>query len=419
MKKKTSLVMYLSLYLIFILVIVNISQNESRLLFSFILLSPLLALSLLGFMHLSTSPDKTGIFHEKDSESPYKRLIDNHPDGILIHEKGKILYVNPIALSYVGYEEKEVLGKTLLDFTPASSHDKILRREKEIYSSSQEILYELTEYELTTKKGEPFFIESKAISCQFNGKRCVQLVLRDINKRKEQEEYLRASDKLAAAGQMAAGIAHEIRNPLTSIKGFVQMLRESPESTHYYEVILNEIDRINQVTNDFLFLAKPQGKNFITNNLNELLYEVIELMEPEAALHNIKCDLALREEDNLILCDKNELKQVFINLMKNSIEAMPSGGLISINIIKYQHTLTVKVKDTGNGIPKDKLAHIGQPFFTLKEKGTGLGIMTTLKIIENHKGNFKIDSIENSGTTITITFPLVNHHKLHSRPASV
>jgi two-component system, sporulation sensor kinase A len=98
---------------------------------------------------------------------------------------------------------------------------------------------------------------------------------------------------------------------------------------------------------------------------------------------------------------------------------MPSGGLISINVSKYQHSLTVKVKDTGIGIPKDKLAYIGQPFFTLKEKGTGLGIMTTLKIIEDHKGNFKIDSIENNGTTITITFPLASHHELQNSAVSL
>ncbi|WP_175989401.1 ATP-binding protein [Bacillus sp. Marseille-Q1617] len=358
-------------------------------------------------MHLVSSTNKPRLFHEEDS--PYKRLIDNHPDGILIHEKGTIIYVNPVALSYVGYEEKEVLGKTLLDFTPASSHHKILRREKEIYSSSQEIMYELTEYELTTKKGEPFFVESKAISCKFDGKRCVQLVLRDINRRKKQEEYMRASDRLAAAGQMAAGIAHEIRNPLTSIRGFVQMLRESPKSSHFYEVILNEIDRINQVTNDFLVLAKPHGKNLITHNINELIKEVIHLMQPEAAANNVKCDLSVSEQDGFILCDKNELKQVFINLIKNAIEAMPAGGLITINVSKYQHTLTVMVKDTGIGIPKDILAYIGQPFYTLKEKGTGLGIMTTMKIIDDHKGNFKIDSIENSGTTITVTFPSAHH----------
>jgi two-component system, sporulation sensor kinase A len=343
-----------------------------------------------------------------ESEERYKQLIDNHPDGIVIHEKGVILYVNPIALSYTGHAEHEVIGRNLIEFTHTSHHEKIRQREKEIYTTPQDLTFDLSEYELIAKDGTSTFVESKAIVCQFNNKRCVQLVLRNINERKKQEELLKASEKLAVVGQIAAGIAHEIRNPLTSIKGFIQMMNEDSKKEHYYDVIMSEIDRINQVTNDFLILAKPQAQNFRVCPLNQIISDVILLMQPEALLHNVEFTYLPYDEELQLLCDRNELKQVFINILKNSIEAMPTGGYITIQTFPIDNKVQIEIRDSGIGIPKERIANIGQPFYTLKEKGTGLGLMTTIKIIEKHNGTFQLQSEEGNGTTITIEFPLLH-----------
>ncbi|MFE8699640.1 ATP-binding protein [Cytobacillus sp. FJAT-54145] len=341
-----------------------------------------------------------------ESEQRYKRLIDHHPDGIVIHEKGRIVYANSVAVEYLGYSEEEVLGKTLIDFTHPSGHATIIEREKEIYSTDEDIVLNLNEYELIAKDGSSVFVESKAIICQFNDKRCVQLVIRNITEKKKQEEQLKLSEKLAVVGQIAAGIAHEIRNPLTSIKGFIQMMEESAKNPTYYKVIMAEIDRINQVTNDFLILAKPQASNLKVCNVTKILNDVITLMQPEALLHHVICSFNHSNIEHLLLCDKNELKQVFINIIKNSIEATPHGGQISISCKQIDGKLQILIEDTGTGIPKNRLPHIGQPFYTLKEKGTGLGLMTSIKIIEKHQGTFQIESTEGKGTTVTLTFPI-------------
>ncbi|WP_374723109.1 ATP-binding protein [Peribacillus tepidiphilus] len=350
--------------------------------------------------------EKEIIRRNMEREIRYKKLIDQHPDGIVMHEKGRIIYANSVALNLVGYHENEVIGKTLLDFTHPSGHERILKRQKDIYSSTEEIMLDLCEYELITKNGSSCFVESKAIVCQFNDKRCVQLVLRDITERKKQEERLKVSDKLAVVGQIAAGIAHEIRNPLTSIKGFIQIMRESSQNPFYYDVIMDEIDRINQVTNDFLILAKPHAQDFRLDDFTKILDDVVHLLQPEALLHNVEFIFQPMNDKHFLLCDRNELKQVFINIFKNSIEAMPNGGQIKLNCSPNNDRLRVTIEDTGIGIPKNQLPNIGQPFYTLKEKGTGLGLMTTMKIIEKHKGTFDIESMEGRGTIVTIEFPL-------------
>ncbi len=337
----------------------------------------------------------------KESEERYKNLVENHPDGIVIHDHYTILYGNPAIHKLLGYKTGSANGLSILKFTLPSNHEMLAKRHEDVYLEDQELI----EIELLHRDGTSIFVESKAILCQYNNKTCVQVVMRDITERKNSEELLRASDKLAVVGQLAAGIAHEIRNPLTSIKGFVQVMRETSVSKQYYDVILTEIDRINQVTSDFLLLAKPQEKNLKKNNLLHILNDITSLLQPEALLHNVKLELVHDKKEVFLSCDINELKQAFINMVKNSIEAMPFGGEILIHLVETDNQISITIEDTGNGIPKEHLPNIGQPFYTLKENGTGLGLVTTIRIIENNGGTFKINSDEGQGTTISIVFP--------------
>ncbi|GAA0367944.1 PAS domain-containing sensor histidine kinase [Bacillus horti] len=235
-------------------------------------------------------------------------------------------------------------------------------------------------------------------------------IIRDITERKKSEELLRKSDMLSVIGQMAAGVAHEIRNPLTSLKGFVQLIQlEQSYNPKYINIILSELDRINTIVNEFMVLAKPQVVSFEQRNLNKLVLDVVTILETQAILHNCEIITKFSKQDALLMCEENQLKQVFINVIKNSIEAMPKGGKITITIDQPdEQNISVEVTDEGNGIPAERIKRLGEPFYTTKEKGTGLGLMVSYKIIRAHQGHMDIKSVISRGTTVLITLP-INH----------
>lgn len=230
-------------------------------------------------------------------------------------------------------------------------------------------------------------------------------ITEDITELKEKEELLRKSDKLTVVGELAAGIAHEIRNPLTSIKGFVQLMKPDMEDLHS-EIILSEMDRIEAIITEFLVLAKPhQDTVFQHRNVNDFIKQTITLLDSEANLNNVQFETNLREVPE-ILCEGNQIKQVIINVIKNAIESMLNGGTISVETGTHDEGYVfIKVTDQGAGISEERLARLGEPFYSNKEKGIGLGLMVSLKIIENHHGNITFKSILDVGTTVTVLLP--------------
>jgi PAS domain S-box-containing protein len=239
----------------------------------------------------------------------------------------------------------------------------------------------------------------------------VSVYFYDITEAKESEELLRKSDKLNAVGQLAAGVAHEIRNPLTALRGFVQIIEKSKEEKHrkYIEIMLSELDRIELIISEFLILAKPQAVNFQKRDIKSLIEHTITLVEPEAIMNNIQIKSEFATNLPSIKCEQNQLKQVFINLFKNSIEAMSDGGTIKVKVIKEnEQQILVRITDQGNGISAERIANLGEPFYTTKEKGTGLGLMVSYKIIQNHKGSISVQSTEGKGTTVDVLLPYVS-----------
>ncbi|GAE30003.1 ATP-binding protein [Alkalihalobacillus hemicellulosilyticus] len=206
---------------------------------------------------------------------------------------------------------------------------------------------------------------------------------------------------------MAAGIAHEIRNPLTSLKGFLQLIQSGESAKQiYYSIMSEEFSRIEIILNELLLLAKPQVKHLEKHDLNQILTQVKSILEPQCIIENVQIITDLTNGPVFVKCDENELKQVFINLIKNGIDAMPNGGEITIRSKMEDGDAIVEVIDQGTGISEDKLAKLGQPFYTTKEKGTGLGLMVTYGIIENLGGHVQVRSELNSGTTFQITLPI-------------
>ncbi|MFB3167320.1 MHYT domain-containing protein [Neobacillus sp. 179-C4.2 HS] len=234
--------------------------------------------------------------------------------------------------------------------------------------------------------------------------------MKDLN---NHEKKLRESEKLSLVGELAAGVAHEIRNPLTTLKGFAQMMNENidPESNkRYSKIMIDEINRINFIVSEFMVLSKPHVVQYSLTDLSQSIKNVITLLNTQAIMNNIEIVPEFNGEQFLIKCEENQIKQVIANLIKNSIEAMPQGGKIQIRMEHQNANLVISVIDSGVGISRENLPLLGTPFYTTKNEGTGLGLMVSKKIIQNHNGKFEIKSVPNIATTVTITLPTELSH---------
>lgn len=230
---------------------------------------------------------------------------------------------------------------------------------------------------------------------------------RDISDRKLAEENSRKTEKLSIVGELAACIAHEIRNPLTSLKGFLQLLQKKANKSddYYFQIMLEELDRINTIVGELLVLSKPQDIHYEAVKIENLLSRVISLIEPQAKLYSV--NMELHEENNLpnLYCEPNLLKQMFINIIKNSIEADSTKVDVEISSPNDKH-VSIKIIDNGCGIEEERLKHIGEPFYSSKEKGTGLGMTVSSRIVETHKGSLHITSELGIGTTVEVILPI-------------
>jgi PAS domain S-box-containing protein len=234
----------------------------------------------------------------------------------------------------------------------------------------------------------------------------------DITPLRQTEELLQKSEKLAVVGQLAAGVAHEIRNPLTTLKGFTQLMLTKP-NVHalnpYIQVMIDEIEKIEMITNEFLVIAKPQAVIVKNNNIKHLIERVLFFLQGEVMQFGITVTTSYETNNLDIVCDANQLKQVLINLFKNAIESMQNGGLLTIQVIEFNDDyLKINIMDTGVGMRKELISKLGEPFYTLKEKGTGLGLMVSFRIIEANKGKISYISEENVGTKVELILPKSN-----------
>lgn len=219
---------------------------------------------------------------------------------------------------------------------------------------------------------------------------------------------LHKAEKFSAISQLAASVAHEIRNPMTTIRGFMQVLQGdknlNDNQNLFISISLQELDRTQTIIDNFLSLAKPNTGGTAKLNVSELLKEIIEFMRSYSHLANT--ELVEGIDKNLsIKADAHEIRQVFINIIKNGIEAMPNGGSIYIIAKVVKDNVKIEFRDEGIGMNKAQLDRLGNPYYSTKEKGTGLGLMISYDIIHRMKGKIIVDSEEGKGTTFTILLP--------------
>ncbi|MCL6597773.1 MAG: PAS domain-containing protein [Alicyclobacillus macrosporangiidus] len=236
---------------------------------------------------------------------------------------------------------------------------------------------------------------------------CVVGTVQDITDRKRTEDLLVKSEKLATVGELAVSIAHEIRNPLTTLKGFLQLLPNTPAEAHgqYVSIMLDELSRIEVTLNELLLLARPQKAEYAPVDVAGVIRRAIALLEPLAIHQGVRVITHLTPATPPVWGLAHRMEQALVNVFKNGIEAMPDGGRLAIRLWTSGGHVWVSCTDEGVGMPKERVSKLGEPVYSTKEKGTGLGLVVTYKIVEMHRGRIHVDSTPGHGTTVTICFP--------------
>lgn len=334
-------------------------------------------------------------------------IINQTADAIHITDlDGKVLRVNRAFEQLYGWRSREVENRRLKIIPPEAEEEMKQQHAQLIEGLS------ITSNETIWMKKDGSRVEVSVSTAPVRDElgeiTALISVSRDITSRNRMEELLRRSEKLTTVGQLAAGVAHEIRNPLTTLRGFLQLQQETNKLNHrHLDLMLSELDRINLIVGEFLILAKPQAVHFQERDIRFILGDVISLLDSQAHLHGVEFVLNASSDSAMVHCEENQLKQVFINLLKNGMEAMPNGGSIRIRLDHDEelNRVRIEIKDEGIGIPEEMMPKLGEPFFTNKESGTGLGLMVSQRIIQSHKGMMDIKSVMNKGTTVIIDLP--------------
>ncbi|ADE71067.1 ATP-binding protein [Priestia megaterium] len=229
-----------------------------------------------------------------------------------------------------------------------------------------------------------------------------------MEKTRMQKELQRA-EKMNAIGQLAASVAHEIRNPMTVVKGFLQLFQDNTKLSNtelsYIHLMINEMDRAEAIIHDYLSLAKPDVHQHRFINCLECVTSLVDLLSSYALLtNNILIELDAKEE-MYVRGSRNELNQVLLNIMKNGIEAMRNGGTLRVGLYKREGHVHIQIEDTGIGMTSEQVNRLGTAFYSLKEKGTGIGLMVSYQLVEQMNGRIEVESIPGKGSTFTLIFP--------------
>ncbi|MGG1633983.1 ATP-binding protein [Paenibacillus sp. NRS-1760] len=344
----------------------------------------------------------------------YKLLVENSIDTIALISDGKWEFMNRAGLRlFEVHSEDKIIGSNVYNLLAQPYHNE-LEAWLTAGQAGDDASNKPIELQWMSMQGTLLHTEMVRVSSTFSGKQIEQVIIRDISERKKNEELLINSEKLYVAGQLAAGIAHEIRNPLTSLKGFMQLLSSGRGNiNHFYDIMKTELIRIESIVSELLMLSKPQVYDFVHKDCRQLMADTVNLLETQAILHNVIIEFHSDYRPLWVYGVENQLKQAFINVLKNAIEAMHNGGIVMINMsLDPDRGVMIRIKDEGPGMPAEQLSKIGQPFYTTKDKGTGLGLMVTFKIINNHQGQITAESKLGVGTTFIIQLPYMEQPNL-------
>lgn len=344
----------------------------------------------------------------QDTSAIKDQVVTSLPVGLIATDKhGKIAFYNSAAERITGLDLALARGKEPDTILP--SH---LCRLRESLDLGESISEKEMECEFTENKIVPVSVSASKIINE-EGRFVGQvLIIRDLGEVRRLQDEIRRKEKLAAIGGLAAGVAHEIRNPLSSIKGiatyYKSKFEDGSEDKEMAGVMIEEVDRLNRVISELLEFAGPTKLNKKLADINELLKHSVRLVEQEATAKKIGIQLDLASDSVKADVDPDRLTQCFLNLFLNALQAMESGGLFSVSSSTGEAgKAVIGIRDTGSGISAEDLNKIFDPYFTTKPKGTGLGLAIVQKIIEAHEGQIRVRSSIGQGTVFSIALPLV------------
>jgi len=335
-------------------------------------------------------------------------LISRLPVGIIATGKnGRIQTCNRTAAEMTGKAAEQIINRKPPEGLPdqfANFFDQV-REDEELIDSEVVI-------EREPLPPSSFHVSSVPVTDEANLITGRVVLIHDLTRLKQLEKDVRRHEQLAALGKMAAGVAHEVRNPLSSIKGFATLLGSRfPEGSHEHAtaaLMINEVERLNRSITELLNYARPLPLKPVEFDAEETLRNSFKLIESDARELGVTLQYEIAPECRMIYADPDRVNQVLLNLYLNSLQAMAEGGgrlRVSVHQGKNAGTTAITVEDTGSGIPADMLKHILEPYVTTKSNGTGLGLAMVHKIIDEHGGHLEISSEENQGTTVTINLP--------------
>ena len=331
-------------------------------------------------------------------------LVENMPMGLVaVDQAGRIIAFNQTAESILQRTAADVVGQKAADILPEACRDLIgtLKKEKRIIAK---------EIDCSFADGRMIPLEVIAtVLEEEDGKRGVVVLFRDITEVQLLKKEVARSQRLASLGSLAAGVAHEIRNPLSSIKGFAtyfkERYRDDPEDGKTADIMVQEVDRLNRVISQLLDYARPMTMHRQETPIQGIIRHALRMTEAQAREKGITIHLDLPDLPSVSI-DPDRMKQVFLNLYLNALSAMENGGVLSVTAVKVSGGhIRVEVRDTGVGIAADDLGRIFDPYFTTKPSGAGLGLAIVQKIVEAHGGEIQVSSARGQGTTVTISLP--------------
>jgi two-component system, sporulation sensor kinase E len=334
----------------------------------------------------------------------FKQLFNHAMEAIVLCRSDmEIAEVNDRACELLQLSKEELIGHSADQFFVGNGKELIRKKWKEVLYGKKI----KGEFRYKTPDG---LVKEIEYSCEKDIVDKLHVtVLKDVTDQKLTEQKLLKAEALNVVGELAAGVAHEIRNPLTSLKGFVQLIQNhTDEFDQYLTIILTEVDRIEHIIKEFLVLSKSNSQNFMMSCVTDIINDTVDLLNTQAIMKNIEIKKDLEDHIPLIFCDPLQLKQVFINFLKNAIEASAVGDCVEINmkLSREKDFLQVQIRDYGCGMDETVMKKIGKPFFTTKDEGTGLGLMVSTNIIKHHNGRLDVKSKKDKGTMFTITIPI-------------
>ncbi|MBS0014196.1 MAG: PAS domain S-box protein, partial [Desulfobacterales bacterium] len=343
----------------------------------------------------------------QDTSAMADQVVASLPVGLMVTDaEGRIVLHNPAAESITGLEAKSVRGQFADEILPDNLAQLICRQQ----ADARIMEHELECGFLPGQKRVPLSVSATGIINEDGAFIGSMVILRDLTEIKDLQQAVQRKEKLAAVGELAAGIAHEIRNPLSSVKGMATYFKaryaQDPEARDAAAVMVQETDRLNRVISELLEFARPSEINARPADINPVLDHSLHLVRQEAAERNI--DIRIDKEQRLPHADidSDRFIQCLINLYLNAIQSMESSGRLRVtSSLGAEQNIVIQVHDNGPGIEQADLAKIFDPYFTTKASGTGLGLAIVHKIVESHNGRITVKSTPEEGTVFTIILP--------------